>query len=104
MTREVDGHSDPCTQGPPTTTEGDHHWWKMQSDANTEMKSRLNCFSSLLNFINQSNQFICQELKFATYEAKRYERLWLWTTKVVLVVGSPPLIVMNRRTSINIAW
>jgi len=27
---------------------------KMQSDANTEMKSRVSCFSSLLNFNNMS--------------------------------------------------
>jgi len=24
MTSEVDGHSDPCTQSPPTTTRGDY--------------------------------------------------------------------------------
>jgi len=44
----------------------------------------------------KSNQFIFQELKFTTNEnkkaqirlARRYERLWLWTTKVVLVIGS----------------
>jgi len=29
-TREVDGHSDPRTQGPPTTTGGDHLWWERQ--------------------------------------------------------------------------
>jgi len=28
MTLEVDGHSDPCSQGSPTTTVGDHCWWK----------------------------------------------------------------------------
>jgi len=37
MTREVDGHSDPCTLGPPATTVGG---LEMQSDANTEMKRR----------------------------------------------------------------
>jgi len=36
MTREVDGHSNPCTQsvaGPPTTTGqgGDHHWWDLDA-------------------------------------------------------------------------
>jgi len=30
MTQEVNGHSDLYTQGPPTTTEGDHHWWDLQ--------------------------------------------------------------------------
>jgi len=39
----------------PTTTPGDNHvhcWYfiKMHSDANMEMKSRVSCFSSLLNF------------------------------------------------------
>jgi len=28
MTREVDGLSDPDTKGSPTTTGGDHRWWK----------------------------------------------------------------------------
>jgi len=31
MTREVDGHSDHCTQtsqGPSTTTGGEHLWWE----------------------------------------------------------------------------
>jgi len=55
MTREGDDHSDPdriASQGPPTTTGGDHLWWGLegQSEANTEMKSRVSCFSSLLNF------------------------------------------------------
>jgi len=31
---------------------------KMQSDANTEMKSRVNCFSSLLNFNNNESTHI----------------------------------------------
>jgi len=46
----------------------------------------------------KSNQFICRELKFTTKEnktaqirlARKYERLWLWTTKMVLVIGSAP--------------
>jgi len=61
MTREVDGHSDPCTLGPPTATGGDHYWWDlrlMQSDANTETKSRLSCFSSLLNFNSNESTHI----------------------------------------------
>jgi len=34
------------SQVPLTTTGSDYHWGlKMQSDANTKMKSRINCFS-----------------------------------------------------------
>jgi len=42
----------PARRASPTTTEGRPPLvgLKMQSDANTEMKSRVNCFSSLLNF------------------------------------------------------
>jgi len=34
MTLEVDGLSDPHTQGPPTTKGGDHHWWAISSLVN----------------------------------------------------------------------
>jgi len=57
MTWEGDGHSDPRTHGVARPTH--HHkgrlslvGFKVQSDANTEMKSRVSCFSSLLNFNN----------------------------------------------------
>jgi len=38
-----------CYSSLKSCTGGDHRWWafKMQPDANTEMKSRLNCFSTL---------------------------------------------------------
>jgi len=55
MTWEVDGYSDPCTQSVPRPTH--HHRGRpplvgleMQSDVNTEMKSWVSCFLSLLNF------------------------------------------------------
>jgi len=43
--------------------------------------------------------------------ARRYEKLWLWTTKVVLVVGfAPPRMVMDhqggpsRRVCTSFRW
>jgi len=32
MTREVDGHSDPCTQSVarPAHHQGDYHWWDLR--------------------------------------------------------------------------
>jgi len=63
MTREVDGHSDPCMQSIAKPTH--HHRWrptlvglKMQSDANTEIKSRVSCFSSLLNLNSNESTHI----------------------------------------------
>jgi len=48
-----------ASQGLPNTTGGDHRWWKMglkmQSDANTEMKSRVNCFSAFESRYHLSN-------------------------------------------------
>jgi len=46
MTQEVDDHSDPCTQSVTRPTHHRRGWpplvgLKMQSDANTEMKSQV---------------------------------------------------------------
>jgi len=61
MTQDVDSHSDPALHAEPT-----HHHrgrpplvgFKMQLEANAEMKSRVSYFSSLLNFNSNESTHI----------------------------------------------